>query len=157
MDIILLEHIDDLGTVGQTVKVKDGYARNYLLPRKLACLATQKNLNFYRTLIEAKQKKLARAKGAAEQLAEQLSSVTLTFVRKSKDQDARLFGSVTNADVSRALEAQGYEIDRKKVSLPEVIKRIGEFKASVRLHPEVTATVTVVVNPEEEQQDVAGE
>lgn len=157
MDIILLEHIDDLGTVGQTVKVKDGYARNYLLPRKLACLATQKNLNFYRTLIEAKQKKLARAKGAAEQLAEQLSSVTLTFVRKSKDQDARLFGSVTNADVSRALEAQGYEIDRKKVSLPEVIKRIGEFKVSVRLHPEVTATVTVVVNPEEEQQDVAGE
>lgn len=157
MDIILLEHIDELGTVGQTVKVKDGYARNYLLPRKLACLATQKNLNFYRTLIEAKQKKLARAKGSAQQLAEQISAVTLTFIRKSRDQDARLFGSVTNADVARALEAQGYEIDRKKVSLPEVIKRTGEYTASIRLHPEVTATVKVVVNPEEEQQDVAGE
>ncbi len=157
MDIILLEHIDELGTVGQTVKVKDGYARNYLLPRKLACLATQKNLNFYRTLIEAKQKKLAKAKGAAEQVAEQLNSVTLTFVRKSRDQDARLFGSVTNADVARALEAQGYEIDKKKVSLPEAIKKIGEYQAFVRLHPDVTATVTVVVNPEEEQQDVAGE
>lgn len=156
MDIILLEHIDELGTVGQTVKVKDGYARNYLLPRKLACPATQKNLNFYRTLIEAKQKKLARAKGAAEVTAEQLNSVTLTFVRKSRDQDARLFGSVTNADVARALEAKGFEIDRKKVSLPEAVKKIGEYKASVRLHPEVTATVTVVVNPEEEQQDVAG-
>jgi large subunit ribosomal protein L9 len=149
--------MDDLGTVGQTVKVKDGYARNYLLPKKLACLATQKNLNFYRTIIEAKQKKLARAKGAAEQYAEQLSSVTLTFIRKSRDQDARLFGSVTNADVARALEAQGYEIERKKVSLQEAIKRTGQYKASVRLHPEVTATVTVVVNPEEEQQDVAGE
>jgi len=157
MDIILLEHIDDLGTVGQTVKVKDGYARNFLLPKKLACLATQKNLNFYRTLIEAKQKKLARAKGSAQQLAEQMGSVTLTFIRKSRDQDARLFGSVTNADVARALEAQGYEIDRKKVSLSEAIKKTGEFKASIRLHPEVTATVKVVVNPEEEQQDVARE
>jgi len=157
MDIILLEHIDELGTVGQTVKVKDGYARNYLLPRKFACLATQKNLNFYRTLIEAKQKKLAKAKGSAQQLADQMSAVTLTFIRKSRDQDARLFGSVTNADVARALEAQGYEIDRKKVSLPEAIKRTGEYTASVRLHPEVTATVKVVVNPEEEQQDVAGE
>lgn len=157
MDIILLEHIDELGTVGQTVKVKDGYARNYLLPRKLACLATQKNLNYYRTLIEARQKKLARAKGSAEELAEQLGAVTLTFVRKSRDQDARLFGSVTNADIARSLETQGYEIDRKKITLSEPIKKLGEYQASVRLHPEVTASVTVVVNPEEEPQDADGE
>ena len=157
MDIILLEHIDELGTVGQTVKVKDGYARNYLLPRKLACLATQKNLNYYRTLIEARQKKLARAKGSAEQQAEQLGAVTLTFVRKSRDQDARLFGSVTNADIARGLEAQGYEIDRKKITLSEPIKKLGEYQASVRLHPEVAATVTVIVNPEEEPKDVDGE
>jgi large subunit ribosomal protein L9 len=157
MDIILLEHLDELGTVGQTVKVKDGYARNYLLPRKLACLATQKNLNYYRTLIEARQKKLAKLKGSAEQQAEQLSSVKLTFTRKSRDQDARLFGSVTNADVARGLEAEGYEIDKKKITLSEPIKKLGEYQASVRLHPEVTATVTIMVNPEEQPEDAGAE
>jgi large subunit ribosomal protein L9 len=153
MEIILLEHIDELGTVGQTVKVKDGYARNFLLPKKLACMATQKNLNFYRTLIEAKQKKLARAKGAAQQQGETLSAVTLTFVRKSKGEDARLFGSVTNADVAASLAAKGFEFDRKRITLSEPIKRLGEYKATVRLHPEVTADVTVVVVSEEQAQN----
>ena len=155
MNIILLDHIEELGSVGQTVKVKDGYARNYLLPRKLACLATEKNLNFYKGLIEAKQKKLAKAKGAAEIQAQQLSSVMLTFVRKSRDQDARLFGSVTNADVAEALALQGYEFDRRKVSLSEPIKRLGEYSASVRLHPEVTATIKIVVDPEVSSKDGA--
>ncbi|MBI4965231.1 MAG: 50S ribosomal protein L9 [Desulfomonile tiedjei] len=153
MEVILLEHIDELGTVGQTVKVKDGYARNFLLPRKLACTATQKNLNFYRTLIEAKQKKIAKAKGAAQQQAETMSAVTLTFVRKSRGEDARLFGSVTNSDVASALEAKGFEIDRKRITLSEPIKRLGEYKASVRLHPEVTADVTVTVVSEEQAQN----
>jgi large subunit ribosomal protein L9 len=150
MNIILLDHIDNLGTVGQTVRVKDGYARNFLLPRKLACLATKENENYYRGLIEAKQKKLAKAKGSAVELAEQLSQIVLTFVRKSRDQDAKLFGSVTNVDVAGGLQAQGFEIDRKRVSLSEPIKRLGEFKATVRLHPEVAATVTVIVKSEEE-------
>jgi large subunit ribosomal protein L9 len=152
MEVILLEHIDDLGTVGQTVKVKAGYARNYLLPRKLACAATEKNLNFYRTIIEAKQKKLARAKGAAQQQAETLSAVTLEFVRKSRSEDARLFGSVTNADVAAALEAKGFEIDRKRITLSEPIKKLGEYKASVRLHPEVSAEISVSVISEEKPQ-----
>ncbi len=155
MNIILLDHIEELGSVGQTVKVKDGYARNYLLPRKLACLATEKNLNFYKGLIEAKQKKLAKAKGAAEIQAQQLSSVILTFNKKSRDQDARLFGSVTNADVAEALAVQGYEFDRRKVSLSEPIKRLGEYSASVRLHPEVTATIKIVVDPEVSSKDGA--
>lgn len=154
MDIILLENVDDLGTVGQTVKVKDGYARNYLLPRKLACVATQKNLNFYRTLIEAKQKKLARLRGSAEEQAAQLAAITLSFVRKSRDDDARLFGSVTTADIAKALYAQGFEIDKKRIALPEAIKRLGTYQASVRLHPEVTANVTVEVKSEEESEDV---
>jgi large subunit ribosomal protein L9 len=153
MEIILLEHIDDLGTVGQTVKVKDGYARNYLLPRKLACAATAKNLNFYRTLIEAKQKKMAKAKGAAEEQSQTLSSLALTFVRKSRGEDARLFGSVTNADVAAALEAKGYEIDKKRINLPEPIKRLGDFKAIVRLHPEVTATIAIQVKSEEQSEN----
>jgi large subunit ribosomal protein L9 len=150
MNIILLEHMDDLGTVGQTVKVKDGYARNYLLPRKLACLATDKNLKFYKTLIEAKQKKIAKAKDAADLQATNLSSITLTFIRKSRDQDARLFGSVTNADVAAALEEKGFEFDRRRISLSEPIKKLGEYTASVRLHPQVVAQVKVVVSPEDE-------
>ena len=157
MEIILLENIDELGTVGQTVKVKDGYARNYLLPRKLACLATPKNLNYYRTMIEAAQKKLAKAKEAADLQAEQISSVTLTFLRKSRDADTRLFGSVTNVDVAEALAAEGYELDRKRISLSEPVKKVGEYQAFVRLHPEVTATVAVVVKAEEVSEDAAGE
>lgn len=154
MNVILLENLDDLGAVGQTVKVKDGYARNYLLPRKLACAATQKNLNYYRTLIESKQRKLAKMRASAESSAQELSSIVLTFIRKSQDQDARLFGSVTNTDVSEALVAKGYEIDRRKIALSEPIKRLGEYTATVKLHPEVSATIKVVVNPEAASEDV---
>jgi large subunit ribosomal protein L9 len=155
MEIILLEHIDSLGTVGETVKVKAGYARNYLFPQKLACPANKKNLNFYRTLIEAKQRKLARDKEAAETQAKQLAALTLTFTRKSRDEEARLFGSVTTADITAALGEKGFELDRKKIVLPEPIKKLGEHKAGVRLHPEVTAELNVVVEPEEQPEDAA--
>lgn len=153
MRVILLEHLDNLGTVGQTVQVKDGYARNYLLPRKLACPATDKNLNLYRTRIEAAQRKLARAKSAAEVQAGLLAKVNLVFIRKSRDEEARLFGSVTNADVAAALQDKGFEIDRKQISLLEPIKRLGQYKAAVRLHPEVTVEVDVDVRPEEKTED----
>lgn len=155
MDVILLEHVDNLGTVGQTVKVKDGYARNFLFPRKLACQASEKNLRFYRSLIEAKQRKLSKLKESAETLAKKLAGVTLTFYRKSRDQEARLFGSVTNVDVAVALEAQGFEIDRKRVFLTAPIKKLGEYEAIVRLHPQVKATVKVIVQPEEEATNVS--
>lgn len=154
MNVILLDNLDELGSVGQTVKVKDGYARNYLLPRRLACVANQKNLNYYRTLIESKQRKLAKMRTSAESYAQELSSVVLTFTRKSQDQDARLFGSVTNVDIAEALASKGYEIDRKKISLSEPIKRLGEFTAAIKLHPEVSANVKVVVNPEAPAEDV---
>jgi large subunit ribosomal protein L9 len=150
MDIILLEHVDNLGTVGETVKVKDGYARNFLLPRKLACQASEKNLRFYRTLIEAKQRKLAKLKEAADVLAGRLGEVTLTFYRKSRDEESRLFGSVTNVDVAEALEEKGFEIDRKRVALSEPIKKLGDYEAIVRLHPAVKATIKVLVKQEEE-------
>jgi large subunit ribosomal protein L9 len=153
MEIILLEHIDNLGTVGQTVQVKNGYARNFLLPKKLACPATKKNLNYYRTLIEARQRKLARAKESAEVQAEKLSRLTLTFLRKSRDEEARLFGSVTIADVAAELEDKGFEFDKKRITLSEPIKKLGEYKAFLRLHPEVTAEVAVLVQPEEEAEN----
>lgn len=153
MEIILLDNVDGLGTVGQTVKVKDGYARNYLLPKNLACKATKKNLSFYRTRIEAEQKKLAKAKDGAEKQAELLNAVSLTFLRKTRDEESRLFGSVTNADVAEALEQKGFEIDKRRVVLSEPIKKLGEFKAQVRLHPEVTAEIAIQVQPEEEAED----
>ena len=153
MDIILLEHIDELGTVGQTVKVKDGYARNYLIPKKLACPATEQNLNFYRTLIESKQRKLAKEKASAEIQAQKLSSITLTFFRKSRDQESRLFGSVTGADISQALAEEGFEFDKRRISLSEPLKVFGEFKIDIRLHPQVKAAVNVIVKPEGETED----
>ncbi len=153
MEIILLENIDDLGTVGQTVKVKPGFARNYLLPRKLACLATEKNKNYYHSLIEAGKRKLAKAKASAEDLRQQMSETTLTFVRKSQDEESRLFGSVTNADIAAALEEKGFEVDRKKISLSEQVKKLGEYKALVRLHPEVVAEVTFTVASEDQKEN----
>lgn len=156
MEVVLLEHVENLGTVGETVRVKAGYARNYLLPRKLACPATKENLSYYRTLIEAKLKKLAKAKASADRQAQELSAVTLTFFRRSRDEGARLFGSVTTADIAHALEDNGFEIDKKQLSLPEPIKKLGEFKAFVSLHPEVRAQVTVVVKPEGEDEDGGG-
>jgi large subunit ribosomal protein L9 len=153
MDIILLEHIEELGTVGQVVKVKDGYARNYLFPKKLACLATEQNQRFYRTLIEAKQKKLAKEKASAETQAAQLSAISLTFVRKSRDQESRLFGSVTNSDISQALKEKGFEFDKRRIALSEPVKKFGDYKALIRLHPEVQATVNVTVKPEGETQN----
>jgi large subunit ribosomal protein L9 len=152
MDIILLEHIEELGTVGQTVKVKDGYARNYLIPKKLACLATQQNLNLYRTRIEATQRKLAKEKSAAEQQAEKISALTLTFLRKSRDQESKLFGSVTAADIAHALQEKGFEFDRRRVSLSEPLKSFGEFKVNIKVHPLVKAPVNVVIKPEGETE-----
>jgi large subunit ribosomal protein L9 len=153
MEIILLEHVENLGLVGQTVKVKAGYARNYLLPRKIACAATKQNLNYYRSLIESRQKKLAREKEAADVQAQQLGALTLTFLRKSRDEEARLFGSVTPADVAQALEEKGYVIDKRRIVLSEPIKRLGEYKASVKLHPLVQAQITLVVNTETPEAD----
>jgi large subunit ribosomal protein L9 len=150
MEIILLEHIDDLGTVGQTLKVKDGYARNFLLPRKLACLATPQNQRYYRTLIEAKQKKLAKARGAAQTQADTLSGEIVTFFRKSRGEEGRLFGSVTAGDIAESLLEKGFEIEKKRVTLSEPIKKLGEYTASVKLHPEVIASLTVIVKSEEE-------
>jgi large subunit ribosomal protein L9 len=153
MEIILLEHVENLGLVGQTVKVKDGYARNFLLPKKLACVATKQNLNYYKTLIERRQKKLAREKEAADIQAQQLGALTLTFLRKSRDEEARLFGSVTQADVAQALSEKGYDIDKRRIALSEPIKRLGEYKAIIKLHPQVQAQVTLQVCSDSPETD----
>jgi large subunit ribosomal protein L9 len=148
MQIILQEDVEKLGNRGQVVEVAEGYARNFLLPRKLALEANAGNMKRLEKMRVAFAKKEATEKDAAQKQAELLAGVSLELTRKSGEND-QLFGSVTNADVSDALAAQGFTIDKRKITLAEPIKTIGEFEIPVKLHREVTATVKLAVKKEE--------
>ena len=147
MKVILKESMDNLGTVGDVVTVKDGYARNYLLPRGLAILADPKNLKVVEHHKRALEKKRLREIGKAEELAAALSGTRLAFQRRASDQN-QLFGSVTNADIEAALQDKGYQINRKQLALDQVIKSLGEFTVTVKLGGGVTTTIQVVVERE---------
>ena len=147
MKVVLLETIDGLGSVGQEVKVKDGYARNYLIPRGLGLLATDSNIKAFHGKIQARIKSEAKSKEHAAKLASELSAVTLQFKVKT-GQEGKLFGSVTNADIFDALKEKGFEVDKKKIILTEAIKHVGTHEVAVRLFPEVTAHIKVEVVPE---------
>ena len=147
MQIILQEDVEKLGTRGQVVTVAEGYARNFLLPRKLALEATPGNMKRLEKMRAAFAKKEATEKGAAEELAKLLVGVSLSLVRKAGEND-QLFGSVTSADISDALAAQGYTIDKRKIVLDDPIKLVGEFEIPLRLHREVTASVKLAVTKE---------
>lgn len=145
--ILLREDIDTLGGRGEIVKVKAGYARNYLLPQGLATLATKGNLKQIEQEREALLKKAAVEKATAEAQKEQMGSIALTFERLAGE-GGTLFGSVTSMDVAEALQAKGYEIDRKRISLKDAIKETGEYTVKVKLHREVTLEVPVTVKAE---------
>jgi large subunit ribosomal protein L9 len=149
MDVILREDIDKLGTRGQLVKVAPGYARNFLLPNKMAVAATESNKKIVEQERQAHLRREAKVEGEAKDLAKMVSAVTITISQKAGEND-QLFGSVTSKDIAEALEQQGYTIERRKIVLDEPIKTLGEFKVPVRLHREVTAEVTVNVVKEEE-------
>ena len=144
MEVILREHVDNLGRRGEVVKVASGYARNYLLPRKLALLATEGNkkqierekVKFYAR--EAEEQKVAQA------LAERIATIDVEISRKVGETDA-LYGSVTSSDIAEALAKKGLELDRRKVVLQEPIKKLGEFSIPVKLHREVTAQIKLRV------------
>jgi large subunit ribosomal protein L9 len=146
--VILQEDVEKLGNRGQVVEVKDGYARNYLLPRKLALEASPGNMKRLEKMRAAFAKKSAVEIADAQKLAELLAGVSLDIARKSGEND-QLFGSVTSADISEALAAQGYTIDKRKVQLAEPIKTIGNFEVPVKLHREVTANVKLAVTKQE--------
>jgi large subunit ribosomal protein L9 len=144
MEVILREHVDNLGRRGDVVKVAEGYARNYLLPRKLALAVTDAN----RKLID-RERKVADAreveeKQTAEAVASRLGQVELTIERRVGETE-HLYGSVTSADIVEALAGKGLEIDKRKIQLDEPIKAIGEFAVPVRLHRDVTAQVKLHV------------
>lgn len=148
MQIILQEDVEKLGMRGQVVEVAEGYARNFLLPRKLALEASAGNLKRLEKMRAVFAKKEAVERADAQKLAELLANVSLEFTRRAGEND-QLFGSVTSADVAEALAAQGYTVDKRKVGLAEPIKIVGEFEVPLKLHRELTANVKVVVKKEE--------
>ncbi len=149
MDVILREDVEKLGTRGQLVKVAPGYARNFLLPNKMAVAATESNQKIVEQERQAHLRREAKVEGEAKDLGKMLGAVSITISQKAGEND-QLFGSVTSKDIAEALEKQGYTIERRKIVLDEPIKTLGEFKVPVRLHREVTAEVTVHVVKEEE-------
>ena len=148
MEVILREDVDKLGSRGQVVKVAAGYARNFLLPKRLAVTATASNKKIIEQERQAHLRKDAKLEVEAQDLARLINSVTVTIKQKAGEND-QLFGSVTSKDVADALAAQNFVIDRRKVILDEPIKQLGEFKVPVRLFKDVTAEVTVIVAKEE--------
>ncbi|HEX8878808.1 MAG TPA: 50S ribosomal protein L9 [Candidatus Acidoferrum sp.] len=147
MQIILQEDIDKLGHRGDVVTVKPGYARNYLLPRKLAVEATEGNLKAIERIRASLAKRTATELEAAQQQAELLNIVALKFTRKTGEND-QMFGSVTAADISEALAAQGFQIDKRQVQLAEPIKIIGESQVTIKVFRDVTAQIKVGVEKE---------
>jgi large subunit ribosomal protein L9 len=148
MEVILREHVENVGRRGELVKVADGYARNYLLPRKLALLPTEgnkKQIERERAKFEAKE---AEEKKGAEAIAARLADVEISISRKVGETEA-LYGSVTTGDIAQALAEKGFEIDRRKLQLAEAIKKIGDYKVPVKLHREVTVPITVKVVAEQ--------
>ena len=148
MKVVLLETIDGLGVVGQEVKVKDGYARNYLVPKGLALLATDTNLKAFKDKIEAKMRQEAKNKEHAEQLCAKLNELTNNFDAKS-GQEGKLFGSITAANIFEALNEKGFEIDRKKIMLSDAIRHTGSHEVKIKLYPGVTANLKVEVKAAE--------
>ncbi len=144
MEVILREHVDNLGRRGEVVKVANGYARNFLLPRKLALAATPGNKKIVERehrIVEARE---AAEKADADAQAARLSAVECTMARRVGEHDA-LYGSVTAADIAEYLAARGFEVDKRKIQLDEPLKHLGEFSVPIKLHRDVVAQVKVTV------------
>jgi large subunit ribosomal protein L9 len=148
MELILREDIEKLGSRGQVVNVASGYARNFLLPRRLAVPATEANKKIVEQERQAHLRKEAKLKSEAEDLGKMMAGVTVTIAQKAGEND-QLFGSVTAKDITEALERLNYAIDRRKIQLDEPIKQLGEYKIPVRLHRDVSAEITVNVVKEQ--------
>jgi large subunit ribosomal protein L9 len=150
MQVILREELANLGTIGDVVKVKPGYARNYLLPRGLAIEASTRNLKELEHQKRVVADKRLREQKSAGAIADKLGAVTLAFKVRAGE-EGKLFGSITNQDVHRALEERGFTIDRRRVLLDEPIKTLGEHKVTIHVGPDTRSTITVSVTALEEQ------
>jgi large subunit ribosomal protein L9 len=149
MEVILREDVPHLGTIGDIVKVRAGYARNYLLPRGLATVADKRNLRALEHERRVVEDKRRRALSAAETLSQKLAAARLVFTARAGE-EGKLFGSVTNIDVERALADQDLTVERRRIRLEEPIKTLGEHKVAVTLTAGVICELTVTVAPLEE-------
>ena len=147
MEIILQEDVENLGEIGDIVRVKDGYARNYLLPRGLALTASRRNVRVLEHQKRQAAKKRERAQQNANAVRDRLSGLTLSITARAGEED-KLFGSVTNIDIEKALQAQDVTIDRRKIILAEPIKQLGTYTVPIRLGRDIEASVTVQVRAE---------
>jgi large subunit ribosomal protein L9 len=148
MEVILKEDVPKLGSIGDVVKVKPGYARNYLLPRGLAIEADRRNLKALEHVKRVTAEKREREQRKSDQIAKQLSAVRLTMIAKAGE-EGKLFGSVTNLDVEKALEEKGFTIDRRRIRLDEPLKQLGDYTVEVQLPLGVVASIAVTVVAEE--------
>lgn len=144
MKIILRDDIKNLGQMGEIVNVSDGYARNYLIPKKLAVEADTKNLKEFEHHKKIIMNKAAKIKETLKETADKLSKVTVTIKSKAGDED-KLFGSVTSMDIAEALKQEGFEIDKKKILIEEPIKRLGTYSVNVKIHPDISSQVKIQV------------
>lgn len=151
MHVILAKDIPSLGLRGKIVKVADGYARNYLIPRKLAFPATEENKKKIEQTLKQIVIKETKEKKVAEKIAEQLATVSITISKKSGENDL-LFGTVTSAEIADELNQLGIEIDKRKIILEETIRRLGIYQIPIKLHKDVTATIKLWLIKEEEQE-----
>ena len=147
MEIILMEDVPSVGKMGDKVRVSDGYARNYLLPRKKAVIATAAGLQVLERAKQLVQHRGERSEQEARELAQRLAEISCT-IAKPAGEGGKLFGAVTSADIEKALQAQGVQVDRKKIVLEEPIKNIGAYTVSLKLHPTVVAQLNLVVEKE---------
>ncbi len=148
MEVILVEDVPHLGRAGEVVKVKDGYARNYLIPKGLAQAATKENLKALEERRRQLERRSTRELERARELAARIGEITCT-IRRPAGAEGKLFGAVTSADIEEALKEMGIEVDRKRIELPEPIKVTGAYTVPIKLHPEVTATLKLWVEKEE--------
>jgi large subunit ribosomal protein L9 len=156
MKLLLKEDVDGLGYCGEEVEVKDGYGRNFLVPKGKALLATPNNLkafNHQKRIVQAKVKKVT---GIAQEVADKISAATIQIKKKMGD-GGKMFGAVTAQEISDLLKAKGIDIDRRKIQIQEPIKKAGEYSIPVKLHPEVTAAIKLTVEGEKVVEKTEGE
>ncbi len=146
MKVVLIKDLEGYGSFGDVISVKDGFARNYLIPRGFALPATEENLRHVNSILSQRARKLQREKEKAQELAKRLSGLVLEIVRQVGER-GKLFGSVTSQDIAQALQEKGFDVDRKKVMLRNPIKEIGIYTITLKLHPEVSVDIKVDVKP----------
>ncbi|PYE53591.1 50S ribosomal protein L9 [Deinococcus yavapaiensis] len=147
MNVILLEPVAKLGTTGDVVKVKPGYARNFLVPRGLALPATERNLKSLAGQVRVRERQLAAEKATAEALAERLQGASVSLSVRAGE--GKIYGAVTSSDVASALTAQGFDVDRRRLDMPKAIKELGEYDVQYKAHPEVVIPLKVVITAQQ--------